>query len=130
MVMAASLKPFGYTKSSSSPDRLACELRFDVFSSSRLFSFATLGFVASTAAPVEGTTLSTTPAFSRSDGSWLCVAVRSESAMLPLVEGRRWLFVSAMCESRRIYSKARASTGTDCIWKAEWVEVEGQMLAG
>jgi hypothetical protein len=35
--------------------------------------------------------------FSRIDGSWLCVAVLSESAML---DGLRWVLVSVMCLCR------------------------------
>jgi hypothetical protein len=96
MVMAVSFHFVGYTKSSSSSVALACELRFDVVSAATFFSSATIGSVASAAPVVGGMTLSTTPGFSRIEGSWLCVAVLSESAILALVDGLR-LFASVIC---------------------------------
>lgn len=102
MVIAVSFHLVGYSKSSSSSDALACELRLDVFSftvffSSTVIGSAVVGSAAFTDAAAEGMTLSTTFGFSRIEGSWLCVAVLSESAML---DGRRWVLVSVMCLCR------------------------------
>jgi hypothetical protein len=99
MVIAVSFHLVGYSKPSSSSDALACELRLDVFSftaffSSAMIDSAAIGSAAFTDAAAEGMTLSTTFGFSRIDGSWLCVAVLSESAML---DGLRWVLVSVMC---------------------------------
>jgi hypothetical protein len=97
VVMAANFQLVGYSKSSSSSDTLACELRFDVFSLTVFFSSAITGSTMCAAGAVEGITLSTTPCLSRIEGSWLCVAVFSELAELAMVAGLKWLFVSAMC---------------------------------
>jgi hypothetical protein len=132
--MAANFNPFGYTKPSSSSAPLTCESRLKVFASIVCFSSATMGSVASTAASVEGATVCTTPGLSTMEGSWLGVAVLSESAMLALVDGLRWSFVSFMSGCRVGYvlvgicAKARALASGVWMWKAKCCEVKGRCL--
>jgi hypothetical protein len=134
--MAANFNPFGYTKPSSSSDTLICESRLNVFASTACFSPAAMGSVASTAASVEGATVCATPGLSTMEGAWLWVAVLSESAMLALVDGLRWLFASLISRAGVVYvsvgicAKARALSGDVWIWKAKCCEVKSRYARG